>query len=335
MPEKRLFEGKNCYDGMELTLWGFFDRNWDVNLKRLKKIKERGVSIYTFHGSFETVPRTFKGYYLNIARRDSFIIKAIKSHIDVAYELGGENPVLTFHPGTLRSGGNKERALGNILKNIELCLDYAASKNITLALENMDYVPGWCTLLADHFDFEYVFKRIKHDNLKITFDWGHLNTQARNKEFCQKHGFSKQDLMNFKHINEFITEMNKNIVHAHIHYNRSHQFLGPYQRRQTFFGKMLLYLFFWTDISKFLRKGLGNVSVYDDHLPLNRIEEQYLEKFSQTIKNLLSMTSVKYYGYITHEISPRKIFKYFIYSRGGAEYEDFLKSLELFKKLLK
>jgi len=331
-PDKKLLQSANSYDGVELTLWGFFDRRWNVNWKRVKAIQKENIPFYTFHGCFETCPKSLKGYYLNLSQDRRFIPKAIKSHIDIASELGaGNNPIIVFHPGTASPRVNRARALDNIMSNLEAALNYADSRGVTLTLENMPFLENkkkQC-MMVDHYDFQYVFKRLRHEKLKITFDWGHMNTQAKNKDFLKQHEFNKADILDFKHVDEFIDQMGKDIVHAHIHYNRSHWFENNLKKRRDI-KKVLLYIFFWTDIVKFFREGVDNS--LDEHLPLNRIDKRYLQRYQETIEKLLNNTAIRDYGYVTHEIPPHKILKYFTFSKSGiATVEEFLESLKVFK----
>ena len=332
-PNKALLQSENSYDGVELTLWGFFDRRWNVNWKRVREIKKEQISFYTFHGCFETCPKSLKGYYLNLSQDRGFLPKAIKSHIDIASELGaGDNPVVIFHPGTAGRRINKARALDNLMNNLGAALNYADARGVTLTLENMPYLPGkkeQCTMI-DHYDFQHVFKRLRHDKLKVTFDWGHINTQVKNKDFLQKHELSRADILNFKHVDEFIDELHKDIVHAHIHYNRSHWLEGNIKKDRWDIKRLLLYIFFWTDIVKFFREGANNP--LDEHSSLNRIEKSYRQRYGETIRNLMNKSAIRDYGYITHEIPPHKILKYFTLTKNGlATAEEFLESLRIFK----
>ncbi|MBU1178667.1 sugar phosphate isomerase/epimerase [Patescibacteria group bacterium] len=336
-PNKEIIEGKQSYDGVELTLWGFFDRHWNANWKRVKAIKKNKIPMYTFHGCFETCPRSLKGYYLNLSLDNRYTTKALKSHIDIAAGLAcGDNPIVVFHPGTANRHISKERALDNIMYNLSSALSYAERRGVILTLENMPYAlraKRQCTML-DHYDFQYVFRRLQHNNLKITFDWGHLNTQIRNRQFMKKHGFTADDALRFEHINEFIDKMKDNIVHCHTHYNRSHFLKIPADssEHKRDYKKILLYLFYWTDLVKFFREGYKNTP--DEHLPYTRITSDHLLFYKKTIENLINNTAIRQYGYITHELPPKKILKYFTFHRQGVmDNDEFIESLRIFKSL--
>lgn len=319
------------FDGIELVLWGLFDENWNIREKKLIKYKESNLPFCTFHACFESFPPDFKNVYLNLAQKDKIIQKAIKSHIDVVSELGEENAILVLHPGIIKREEEKEEAFKNVINHLEACLDYAQTKRVILTLENMSWdrhVPAFC---ADFVELKYIIEKIKSPNLKITFDWGHLNTHLKTKSF-QNFTNKIGDYFTFPHINRFIDGLGKEIIHAHIHYNRNHiPKFGNLKR--SLFKNLILHLFSWTKLSKFIREE-ENRDLYDEHLTLNKIEEEYLGSFEETVRNLLTKTAIYDFGYVTHEISPKKIFRIFTYAKHGANFSDCIKGLELFKKMI-
>lgn len=316
---------KGYYDGVELVMWGLFNENWEINTKRLEKYQKCGIPFYTFHGCYEAFPKKFKNTYLNLAEKNEKIKKAIKAHIDVASMLKrGNQTILVFHPGKIINC-SKTEAIKNIINNLAPFLDYAKQKNVVITLENMPYYKNRPDFFNFAEDFQYVFKEISHPNLKITFDWGHLNTQnLRYQNQKSKNIFYK--------IEEFINTLGEHIAHAHIHYNQSH-FQNPMNLKMGIIKKFIV---------KYLRKTNDkNLSIesafiesLDQHLALNKIEEEYYDAYAETIINLLKKTKILTYGYITHEIAPRRIFKFFTFQQNGANFEDYLESLDIFKKII-
>jgi sugar phosphate isomerase/epimerase len=280
------------------------------------------------HGCFEGCPKSLRGYYLNLAEQSPDTYAAIRAQIDLASEIGQENPILVFHPGYCEKNSSREQALKNVINNIQPHLDYAAEKNVIMTLENMDYKPEGNMIFYDHQDFEYLYKYIDHPNLKTTFDWGHMNTNSQNPEVIKRIG--KDRIKGFEHISEFIEKLNNKIIHAHMHYNKSHQ-LGGLKKKRNYINDAIYLIFFWTETVKFLNQGNVGISVYDKHLPFNRISAEYTDSYRKTVRELLEKTSISEFGRITHEISPKKIFKYFNFIEEGAEYEDLTESLKLFK----
>jgi len=324
------------YDGLELTLWGLFDETWDINLERLKQYKKSNYPFYTFHGCFESFPRKFKNAYLNLTEKNPRIIKAIKSHILVASELKKDKTAtLVFHPGKILKNQTKEEAISNLIFNLSKNLDLAKEKGIIVTIENMPYRFNKVDFFQDSADFKYIFSRIQHPNLKITFDWGHLNTQLAKTDFNKQNKYKdyKKGQFIFQHINNFVNALGENIAHAHIHYNRSHEMAFPKLRAGNI-KNFFIYLFFWTKFAKSIQKRM-NCEFLDEHLSLEKIENAYRIEYEKTIDNLLKKSSILKYGFITHEIAPLRIFKIFIYQKNGAKREDLRKSLLIFKKMIK
>lgn len=327
-PNKKLFKENEGYDGMELTLWGLFDEYWQVNKQRKDIIKSAGINTYTFHGCFEGCPKSLRGYYLNLAEKCSDTFAAIRAQIDIASELSNKNPILIFHPGFCDKKLNRDQAVKNVVENIKPHLDYAQDRNVMITLENMDYKSEGKMIFYDYQDFEYLYSQIDHPNLRTTIDWGHMNTNSNNPEVIKRLGKDKID--KFEHITEFIDKLNNKIIHAHMHYNKSHQINGI-KKKRNYINDLVYLIFFWTETVKFLNKGNVGISVYDKHLPLNRISAEDVDSYRKTVNELLERTSIRDFGYITHEISPKKIFKYFNFIEDGAEYEDLMDSLKIFK----
>ncbi len=331
LPEKIIFAESNGYDGIELTLWGLFDEYWRVNEHRKALIINSGIKIYTFHGCFEGCPKSLRGYYLNLAEKNPDTFAAIRAQIDLVSELSQEDPILVFHPGFCPKEISREQAIINVIENINPHLDYAQEKKVVLTLENMDYKPEGKMIFYDFTDFENVFSKINHPNLKITFDWGHMNTNACNPEIMRR--ISKEKIHNFEHITEFIDKINTKIIHAHVHYNKSH-LGGEIKKKRNYINDLVYLVFFWTETVKFLNQGNIGISVYDKHLPFNRISTEYLESYQKSIKKLIEKSSIRDFGYITHEISPQKIFKYFNFIEEGANSTDLMESLEIFRSFI-
>jgi sugar phosphate isomerase/epimerase len=331
--------GKN-YDGVELTTWGLFGENWEINQKRLVSYKKSKIPFYTFHACYEAFPRKFKNAYLNLAENDPKIKKAIKSHIDVAAALKhNKKTVLVFHPGkvvnthtTTSFGGevnsSKIEAVNNVIENILPFLDYAKKNNVIITLENMPYYCERTEFFNNVPDFKYVFQRINHPNLKITFDWGHLNTQTLRNDKYQTNGTKNY----FDDINNFIDNLGANIAHTHIHYNQSH-FKKPKDNEISPLKNFIIKNFSWTNLGNTLQKS-AYIESLDQHLALNKIEKQYFQNYKETMQNLIKKSHILDYGFITHEIIPKRIFKFFTYQTSGADFYDYIASLKIFKKMI-
>lgn len=332
---KNLF-GENKYDGTEFMMVGVFDKNWNIREDKIESYKKLGIPFYTFHGCYEGFPKRYKNIYLNLAENSNDQIKkAIHSHIEAASILKrDEKTILVFHPGIIRRKNNREKGFVNVIKNLESCLDFAQKKKVVVCIENMPW--GWgsgeINFCNDAHDLKYILDKVNHPNLKITFDWGHLNSYLMNDNFRKKYYQEGEECYYFDHINDFINILGKDIVHSHIHYNRCH--LSKYKKfKKGTLNKLFVYIIFWTDLSKFIRKE-KNKYFYDEHLTLSNIGGKYLKGFEKTINNLLEKSSIRDLGFITHEYTNRKIFRLFSFSRNGV-YSDYLESLRIFRDMYK
>lgn len=320
------FWNEESYDGLELNFpgLGFFDENWNIKKDRVMEYKKSNYPFYSFHGCFDSFPKNFRGLYLNLASSDNYIAKALNSQIDVAARLSKDTPILVLHPG-FADRCSKERALDNLLFNLEGALPYARRRNVILTLENMNWNPDRMNLgyLAD--DFDYVFRRIDDPNLKVTFDIGHMNTQVLNRKFRVSHNIENQ-----AHILEFIDRMSKKIIHAHLHYNNCHRYFDNVSGmlKQSISAWFYLGFMTWMKINRSIITNKNDL--LDEHLPLNKADKMTMD----AIKNLLEKTAIKEYGKLTFEFTPKKIFK-FVAIKNGAEMKDHLASLEIMRNILK
>ena len=326
--------GENKYDGIEFMLIGIFDNDWNIRQDKIEGYKKSEIASYSFHGCYETFPKRYKNIYLNLAENgDSITKKAIHSHIEAVYLLQKERSTLVFHPGIIKKGGNREKAFKNVINNLESNLDYAREKNVIVCIENMAW--GWGSgvkpFCNEAEDLKYIIDKINHPNLKITFDWGHLNSCLMRPKFRNKYYKEGEDCLDFRHIKDFIDILEKNIVHTHIHYNRCH--FPKYKKfKKAASKKLLIYLMFWTDLSKFIRKD-KNKFFYDEHLSLDKIKSKYLKGYERSINYLLEKSAIKEYGSITHEYTNKKVFRLFSLTKNGL-YDGYLESLQIFKDMI-
>lgn len=326
--------GKNKFDGIEFMLIGVFDNDWNIIPDKIESYKKSKVTSYSFHGCYENFPKRYKNIYLNLAdESNKKTRKALHSHIKAVSQLQKERSVLVFHPGIIKKGNNRKRAFENVINNLKDELEYARKKNVVVCIENMAW--GWGSgvepFCNEATDLRYILDKINHPNLKITFDWGHLNSFLMNPKFRNKYYKAGEDCLNFKHIKDFVDILGRDIVHAHIHYNRCH--FPRYKKfKKVLFKKYLIYLIFWTNLSKFIRKE-KNKFFYDEHLPLDIIKGKYRKGFEDSIKYLLDKSAIREYGSITHEYTNKKVFRLFSIKKNGL-YDGYLESLQIFKDMI-
>lgn len=121
----------------------------------LKKCKEKGISIIAFHLSFEKADNLWIN---NLQGRRLYNI--YKRSINEAYKNGVK--IVVMH---LNSDGRviKKKDLG--LKRLEKLLNYARTKDVTIAFEN----------LQKYDAIDLIEDLLKHPNAGICFDIGHSN----------------------------------------------------------------------------------------------------------------------------------------------------------------
>lgn len=320
------FLAEDMYDGLELNFpgLGLFDEDWNVNKIRILDYKKSGYPFLSFHGCYDSFSKSYKGLYFNLASSDDYVVKALKSQIDVASILGQEKPILVLHPGFVDHCG-KEKAIDNLLYNLESCLIYAKNKGVVVTLENIGWDPAKRTLCNFVEDFEYIRRRLGNENLKITLDLGHLFTQALNWRFRKK-----WDVRNLEHVRYFIESLAGNIVHAHLHYNSCHHYynnISVMLRRSLTRWYYVVFLL-WSRFNKSVQKNYYN-DLLDEHLPINRADKKSLA----IIKILLEKSAIKDYGKITFEFTPKRVFR-FVAVKSGAEMADHLASLRLLRGMM-
>lgn len=310
------------YDGLELNFpgLGLFDKNWNIKKQRILEFKKSNYPFYAFHGCFDSFPKDFSGVYFNLADDEAYVVKALKSQIDVAARLAKEPPVLVLHPG-FADRCSKDRAMENLLYNLEQALPYANKRNVILTLENTNWNPQKINLGYFIDDFECIFRKLDDSNLKITLDIGHLNTQVLNRKFRQS-----RDVSRLAHMTEFIDRLADQIIHAHLHYNNCHRCfdnISKMLKRSLTKGYYLGFIL-WMKVNRSIVTNYNDL--LDEHLPLNKADQPTLN----VIKELLDKTLIRQYGKLTFEFTPRKIFR-FVAMKNGANISDHMESLEMIR----
>lgn len=300
------------FDGNEFcfVMTGIFDKNYNINKRRLKSYKKMKLPHHTFHANYSCPPAQFKETYLNLSEDDERTQKALKAHIDAVSELKRtkEDVIMVIHGG--RTKENQQRAIDNVVLNLEKALPYAERNGIILAIENMtaEDKEGHYYIGADYDDLKQILRKLPSNNLKVTFDWGHANTYYKKyieKNFGKKYTELGEEVLSFKHIDDLIDNLKQDIIYGHIHYNESHLYF-PYH----IYGCSL-----------------------DEHRPLTDIPLKEINNFSRTIRKLLEETQIKNYGYIHLELWPRTYFEFYTVAKKGSSQSEQLRSLKLFKNL--
>ncbi len=297
--------GPGGFSGIEFAIPNLclFKKNLDINYRKLRKIKKAGWKIGPFHGCYSIQIPT-KGYsVLNFAKYDKFSKKHLMNNLKIASELTKEKTVITFHAGHIEKGSRK-KALQNAIENIKSGIDYAKENNLVMTIENSyDHDDKKTAIGKTPEDLKEIIDQVKSKNLGITFDWGHANVHA---QYVLKNNREKKE---FQYHQDMIKELGKNIVHAHIHYNRSHnpEFKDYFPIKYQF----------------------------DEHLALTKIPKEEHKAYKKTIRQLMDKTSLKKFGKITFEMPPRKIMNVATVFDMGSNLWEQLESIKIMNNMIK
>jgi len=202
--------GDGRFDGVEFDAYftGVFRSDWTIDRRRLARLTRNIKNIFTVHACFES-PFEMKPLLefnkLNMAEKSSANETAIKKHVDLVELLvESENgpvvpdkPLLIFHPGRLPKSSDYDKALDNLMHNLELAVDYAAGKPATIGLENLPPVAGDANperypfrhLGTSAEELEYVFgKPGMKDRLRLVLDIGHSNVTGETEKLIETLG---------------------------------------------------------------------------------------------------------------------------------------------------
>ncbi len=273
--------------------------------KTLALYREARWPIHAFHATFTGGSRFFEDTVLELTDDDERTRRGVRNHILAAAAIAGPGSILVLHLGTVK--GSSEKAMERSLRVLEAFLPLAEEKRVILALENMPRPSSdnRIHLGADYRELQRVLDRLRSPCLKICLDWGHANDYA--EVFATKEGRAPLDayIRSFGYCREIIEELGKEIVYAHIHYNRNHESLGE-----------------------------ASGPCRDEHMPLTRIPPQYWDPFCDTLSLLMEKSSIRETGSINLELIPRRFFGCYTALPTGGGLREQLESVRLLRGLL-
>ena len=163
-------------------------------------IEKAGLSV-TLHATF---------YDINLSTINSYLKKATlqcyRRYLDLGQKINAQTMVI--HPGSRRyvAAGLKRLwnlARSNVVENLQVLGDYAAAKNICLALENSP--PNRNPLLVYHWKHHKdIIKRVNHPKVRAVLDVAHAHL----------HGLD---------ISQYYRNIRNSLVGLHIHNNNGHE----------------------------------------------------------------------------------------------------------------
>ena len=298
--------GADGYDGMDLgfTYTHLFRSDLSLREEVLSQYRQVRWPIYAFHATFEGGAPFLKDTALNLTKDEERTRRGLKNHIRAAGEIGGPDTILVLHLGI--SPAEKEKCLEGIARLLSSYLPLAEEKQVILAVENMPgSVRGKTPLGADYRDLKNLLEMIPSPYLKICLDLGHANSYA--EFFARQEGRMPLDeyVKGFGYCREMIQELGKEIVYAHVHYNRSHiqgQEVGKEKK--------------------------------DEHMPLTHIPMEHWDAYSRILQLMIQETSITRTKRVNLELIPRRFFGCFtVFPTGGCLSES-LESARVLRKIL-
>lgn len=148
------------------------DRDFDNELKFLRKLKEEKELTYTVHAQY------FSGSIndLNDQVREASV-KEIKDNIDKAAGIGAK--IVTIHPALEPYGLKIEKKKELEIEVYKTIAEYAKSKNILIGLENEAQTCFWFPDRACKFDLiKETVEKVNMPNFFYTLDIGHANVSG-------------------------------------------------------------------------------------------------------------------------------------------------------------
>ena len=271
--------------------------------KTLAQYQKAHWPIDAFHGTFTGGSKFFESTALELTVDDERTRRGVLNHILAAAAIGGPGSILVLHLGTVK--GRPEKDLERAARVLESFLHLAEKKRVILALENMPRPDKRVHLGADYRELRKVLNMLPSPYLKVCLDWGHANDYA--EVFARKEGRTPLEayIRTFGYCREIIEELGKDIVYAHVHYNRNHENLGK-----------------------------ASEPCRDEHMPLTRIAPWYWEGFCETLALLMEKSSIREMGRINLELIPRRFFGCYTTLSTGAGLHEQLESVKLLRGIL-
>ena len=287
--------GADGYDGMDLGFTYTHLLRPDLSLREdvLLKYRKARWPIYTFHATFEGGARFLRDTAMNLAEDSERTRRGLESQIRAAGEIGGPGAILVLHLGD--ADGEKERRLEGIARLLSSFLPLAREKQVVLAVENMPRsVRGEQHMGADYRDLKTLLDMLPSPYLKVCLDFGHANNYAEVFARQEDRGPLDEYLKNLGYCREMIQELGKEIVYAHIHYNRGH----------------------------ILAREAGR-DLRDEHMPLTRIPLVHWEAYARVLELMVQKTSISQTKMVNLELVPRRYFGFFkVWPTGGCLSES-------------
>jgi len=307
--------GPGLYDGVEfsMTTSQLFGRNeggrWRVVPGLVERYRKSGWPMLAFHACFECPPIYFDHVRLDLTSDDPRVREGAIAQVEVVALLGSQptpgpgrsaRPVVVFHTGRVPASiGRRERraVLRRVAGNLRDAARLAETTGVRITVENLPRAFGSLEHLGSRRieDLVEVLAGIGSDATGVTFDYGHANT------FCGE---------NPEYIDRFLDVLGPYVEYAHLHYNGSHR---PGFARTV-------------DPRRF--------EYFDQHLPLTRIPDDEVRRFTNHLEALVRKTPVGRNRLLGLELPQRNIFRFRKILPNGATPEEQVESARILRGML-
>ncbi|OGF26300.1 hypothetical protein A2303_03830 [Candidatus Falkowbacteria bacterium RIFOXYB2_FULL_47_14] len=291
------------FSGLDLNLTvtgaGIFKDEYNhFRPERLEKFIGRKWPIYAFHGGHENLRRQFRHMETRLEDDSAITRSKLFNQIWAARLLSAApEPVIVFHPGFLKQ---KAKIPSAVMRNIGYAVSLAEDLGVTIALENMPRASKGYYIGSDFRDLKTILRDIKSAHLGVCFDWGHANNYAG--DYARENNRGGDYINAFGYQHEMISELNKDIVYAHLHFNLNHRLADPSDKD-------------------------------DEHLSLVGLTPAESEAYKKTIRDLVSFTAIEKFGYALLEVFPKKVFDLYPFWPTGSNRKKQYESVKILRRM--
>jgi len=296
----------NDFDGLDLNFFYTSLLRPDLSLREdvLSLYQKARWPIFAFHATFAGGARFFEDTTMELSVDSERARRGLKSQIRAASAIGGPDTILVIHAGRIHD--EKDKSLEAVARILSEAVPLAEDCRVILALENMPRsVKGKTPLGADYRDLKTLLEMFPSPCLKVCLDLGHAIDYS--ETFALKEGRDPLEgyLNSFGYCREIIQELGREIVYAHIHYNRSH-----------------------------VLRSAGERDNRDEHMPLSRIPRPYWEAYWEMLRFMMEKTSISETERVNLELIPRRFFRWFTIFPTGGTLSETLESARMLREVL-
>lgn len=314
---KSQFFQSGIFDGIEFdaaNLNILDGQNWELKLKRVRRLQEQGLNIESVHGVFphgESPHLDKPEQYLNLGFLSGGVVNGIKTHVRLTAAIVSDNPILVLHPGIVPDTMHISEAIDNVSNNLKLCLTDLEKTKVTICIENLapPVKKGQWKIVGQDFNVvKEIVSRVNHPQVKIVYDWGHANASARIYYEKNRENLPSDYLSSFTYHKELVNTFGIDLVYMHLNYNLAHWINFKEPRGYSMTG-------------------------WDFHQGINTADPQSLAHYKDILMEIYFNSGLRSHGTkALLELSPKGIMRYLGLGYVGATDNDAIESVRLLKQ---